>query len=215
MSIKEGYLATYNGVQLMGWAYILSLYISESFIRKNWFKPSTQVDVLLRLFQSLAIMEVIHAAIGLVRSSVITTLMQISSRLLVVWGILYIIPEATNSNFGVPLIVISWSIAEMVRYTYYMADICGVKLYFLTWLRYSAFMVLYPTGISGEVLLMVSGIKRLKETGKYSVDLPNASNCSFSYLIALVVTLVIYIPGSKVMYTHMLRQRKKTIQKSD
>nr|CAH8869850.1 unnamed protein product [Trichobilharzia regenti] len=96
-----------------------------------------------------------------------------------------------------------------------MADICGAKFRLLTWIRYSAFMVLYPTGISGEILLVLGGIKSLKETGKYSVNLPNALNCSFSYLVVLVVALIIYVPGSKTMYTHMLRQRKKILWKKD
>ncbi|CAH8637576.1 unnamed protein product [Schistosoma curassoni] len=61
----------------------------------------------------------------------------VSSRLLVVWGILYIV---ARDNLGVPLIVISWSIAEMIRYSYYVADICRVKLNLLTWLRFYGFV---------------------------------------------------------------------------
>ncbi|KAH8863690.1 Very-long-chain (3R)-3-hydroxyacyl-CoA dehydratase hpo-8 isoform 2 [Schistosoma japonicum] len=215
MSIRISYLATYNGVQLMGWAYILSMYIFESSIRKKWLESTAQVSILLRLFQSLAVIEIIHSAIGLVRSSVITTVMQISSRVLVVWGILYMVPEVGLHSWGVPLIAISWSVAEMIRYSYYMADICGAKLYLLTWLRYSAFMILYPTGIFGEVLLIVNAIKKLIETEKYSFNLPNALNCSFSYWFVLVVILVTYIPGSKVMYTHMMYQRRRVLQHHD
>ncbi|CAH8572564.1 unnamed protein product [Schistosoma turkestanicum] len=195
------------------WSYILCLYIFESSVRRRWLEFSVQVDILLQLFQSLAVVEIIHSAIGLVRSSVITTILQVSSRLLVVWGVLYIMPEISRNNLGVPLIVTSWSIAEMIRYSYYLADICGIKLNLLTWLRYSAFIVLYPTGISGEIFLIVSGIRRLNETRKYSFDLPNALNCSFSYWFALITILVTYIPGSKTMYTHMMRQRRKVLQK--
>ncbi|CAH8630552.1 unnamed protein product [Schistosoma guineensis] len=64
-------------------------------------------------------------------------MLQVSSRLLVVWGILYIV---ARDNLGVPLIVISWSIAEMIRYSYYVADICRVKLNLLTWLRFYGFV---------------------------------------------------------------------------
>ncbi|CAH8636584.1 unnamed protein product [Schistosoma bovis] len=45
-----------------------------------------------------------------------------------------------RDNLGVPLIVISWSIAEMIRYSYYVADICRVKLNLLTWLRFYGFV---------------------------------------------------------------------------
>ncbi|VDQ03723.1 unnamed protein product [Trichobilharzia regenti] len=173
---------------------------------------------MLRLYQSLAIVEVIHASIGLVRSSVITTLIQISSRLFIVWGIVYLLPEVTRENFGVPLIIISWSIAEMVRYAYYMADICGVlSIYgFISNRDFrKSLKIHFKFLFQGEILLVLGGIKSLKETGKYSVNLPNALNCSFSYLVVLVVALIIYVPGSKTMYTHMLRQRKKILWKKD
>lgn len=50
----------------------------------------------LQITQTVAILEVVHAAVGLVRSPVFTTAQQVASRIFVVWGILTATPEAVQ-----------------------------------------------------------------------------------------------------------------------
>ena len=45
---------------------------------------------LLKLTQSLAVLEIIHSLVKLVRASVVTTAMQVASRLLLVWGVMFV-----------------------------------------------------------------------------------------------------------------------------
>lgn len=45
----------------------------------------TEVEVILKVTQSLAALEVFHALFGLVRSPVFTTLLQVASRLVLLW----------------------------------------------------------------------------------------------------------------------------------
>ncbi len=49
------------------------------------------------ILQTLAILEVVHVFLGWVRASLHTTLMQVSSRLYLVWGIVEMAPEVCNS----------------------------------------------------------------------------------------------------------------------
>jgi very-long-chain (3R)-3-hydroxyacyl-CoA dehydratase len=46
--------------------------------------------------QTFALLEVVHAALGWVRSPVVTTAMQVSSRLFLVWGIAEQFPQVRN-----------------------------------------------------------------------------------------------------------------------
>ena len=48
------------------------------------------VEFLLQVFQTLALLEVVHAAIGLVKSNPMLVLFQVLSRLLVVWAVTYL-----------------------------------------------------------------------------------------------------------------------------
>ena len=69
----------------------------------------------------------------------------------------------------------------------------------LTSLRYSLFYVLYPMGILGEVALIL----------KTSVN----EDCPYwlSWLLRGIV--LAYVPGSYVLYGHMIAQRRKVLGK--
>lgn len=119
---------------------------------------------------------------GIVRSPLLTTLLQISSRLLLVWGIVHIFPDATSPSPFYSSMLIAWSISEIVRYSYFVFNLRrsrsisaggggggGGSSYntkevpkeeekevpaLLTWARYNFFYVLYPLGIGSEMALV-------------------------------------------------------------
>ena len=47
----------------------------------------------------------------------------------------------------------SWSVVEIIRYSFYAIGLVNKAMIpkSLFWLRYSAFIVLYPSGISGAI----------------------------------------------------------------
>ena len=61
------------------------------------------------------------------------------------------------------LCVIPWSIAEVIRYSFYLLKEFGIEIRLLTWLRYSAFIVLYPFGVAGELLTIWSALPVIKK----------------------------------------------------
>ncbi len=54
--------------------------------------------------------------------------------------------------------VLSWSLTEVVRYTFYACTLLGTEPAPLLFLRYTLFYVLYPTGASSEALLIYATI---------------------------------------------------------
>ncbi|KAF1874772.1 hypothetical protein Lal_00007386 [Lupinus albus] len=83
-----------------------------------------------------------------------------------------------------------------------------------SWLRYSTFLLLYPTGISSEVGLIYTSLPFIKVSENYCIRMPNKWNFSFDYFYAAIVALGIYVPGIPHMYRYMLAQRKKALSKS-
>lgn len=166
------------------------------------------VEVGLTIFQTLQFIEVAHCVVGLVPSNPIQTAMQIFSRLVVVWGILRPVPEARDS-IGFPLLMTAWSLAEASRYIYYALNLYDRVPHFLTWIRYSLFIVLYPMGVTGELLAILSSLPIISRTGLYSLPLPNPANVSFHYEVALIGIMLSYIPFFPQLYFYMLGQRKK------
>lgn len=60
--------------------------------------------------------------------------------------------------------------------------------------RYTFFIVLYPMGVTGELLIIYAALPYVQKTGLYSVTLPNKYNFSFDYYTFLILIMISYIP---------------------
>ncbi|RLN10233.1 hypothetical protein BBJ28_00022329 [Nothophytophthora sp. Chile5] len=240
------YLLAFNAASGAGWAYVLYLTVTTVLAAydagQNWDDVARATwDVValpLKIVQTMAVMEIVHAAVGFVRSPLGSTLMQVSSRLWLVWGINVLCP-VSRYQFGFPLMVASWGLVEVPRYSFYALNLYDKVPSFLFFLRYHLFMVLYPSGVLGtslnpcsyhhaiycvseflrvvvcsvgETLCMVSSLGFLS-TGAYSIQLPNTHNASISLFMIVILVLIVYVPGLPVMYGHMLTQRNRAYSK--
>jgi len=164
----------------------------------------------LQIFQTAAILEIVHAMAGFVRSPIGTTIMQVYSRVFVVWAILYKIPSS-HTSIGVPMLLIAWSITEVIRYSFYALGLIKSVPYILTWMRYTFFIVLYVVGASGELFTMYSSLPEIAEKKHFTFEMPNLANISFSFYWYLVILMLTYIPGFPQMYLYMFSQRAKVL----
>ncbi|KAF2292953.1 hypothetical protein GH714_034252 [Hevea brasiliensis] len=211
--LRRLYLTLYNWTVFVGWAQVLFLAV-RTLKESGHEHVYNSVEKPLLLAQTAAVLEILHGLVGLVRSPITATLPQIGSRLYVTWGILYSFPEI-RTHFLVSSLVISWSITEIIRYSFFgTKEALGFAPSWLMWLRYSTFFLLYPTGISSEVGLIYFALPYIKKSEKYCVRMPNTWNFSFDYFYAAILVLGVYVPGSPHMYSYMLGQRKKALSKS-
>ena len=116
--------------------------------------------------------------------------MQVASRLLLMWGIARPFPGLNASPFYASMLA-AWSTTEVVRYTYFALRQVGTDKVpgWLHWLRYSAFLVLYPVGITSEAAMILQAL------------LGPASALADWYPLALGAVLLMYIPGRSCMLT--------------
>ncbi|KAL8628896.1 hypothetical protein Q9189_005389 [Teloschistes chrysophthalmus] len=145
--------------------------------------------------QTVAILEILHSAFGLVRSPLPTTFLQVASRLLLVWAVVDRFPSVTTSTPFYSSMLLAWSATEVVRYSYFVLNLRGSVPGFMTWLRYNMFYVLYPVGITSETVLVWKASEATEEPWKW---------------VGWGV-LGLYIPGSYVLYTYMIAQRRKVM----
>mmetsp|Transcript_7215 Transcript_7215/g.30719 ORF Transcript_7215/g.30719 Transcript_7215/m.30719 type:complete len:219 (+) Transcript_7215:34-690(+) len=207
MGAGNAYLVFYNVAQFVGWGYILYQLVLNF---ANGYDPSTlweSVGCALMIFQNAAVLEIVHSLVGLVRSPVGTTLMQVFSRVVVTTIVCYNIPEArVDHNFA--MIMFAWSVTEVVRYSFYAFNLVGRVPYPLVWMRYTFFYVLYPLGVSGEIWTIIIALPITIERnvlGMHDFGTP--------YILAglFVVALLGYIPGFPMLYNYMRVQRRKVI----
>ncbi|KAJ9657303.1 hypothetical protein H2198_004426 [Neophaeococcomyces mojaviensis] len=217
-SSKSLYLLIYNATSFLLWSTVTlrAILLIPALASHN--KLYGLYDALfqfLRVTQTVALLEVAHAALGLVRASPVTTAMQVASRIMLVWGVLTPFPQivATTNAFGRtqqgttggPIALagchLAWGITEMIRYGFFVwkEGISDQVPSWLMWLRYNTFFVLYPIGISSECVLMYLALEPAQD-GKTGYD----------WLLKAV--LAIYVPGSYILYTHMMAQRRKILK---
>lgn len=158
MSVFEGafpqwaYLIGYNTISALLW---LSIFLRTALTsaRDGLADTYPSVRALVLFAQTLAVLEILHAITGLVHAPVLTTFVQIGGRLTVLWVVIekYRAAAAAPTPFYT-FMVLAWSAADTIRYLYFATRLVGGHQYrTLIWLRYSAFYVLYPIGIGGEI----------------------------------------------------------------
>ena len=189
------YLKLYNLSLSIGWATLLILYVV------NCCKLNPVGLLLLNICQFAAVFEIIHAAMKIVSSPVLTTIKQLGSRFMVVVLIDLLKSEEYFSLGGINglhLIMFAWGITEVVRYSFYYTTLIEKEIKPITFLRYTLFIVLYPAGVTGELLIIYSWMN------KYGLSF------STNDIVFGIISLFyfIFFPG---MFGHMLSQRKKKL----
>ncbi|CAH1403351.1 unnamed protein product [Nezara viridula] len=204
------YLFSYNALQFLGWSYLLYQVVIHYASGKDSSSLWEAVKFTLMVFQNAAVLEVLHVMLGLVKSNVVITAMQVASRVMVVCGVLSVTPTAPRS-IGLLLLLIAWSVTEIIRYLYYAVNIYTKVPFFIVWCRYTFFYVLYPVGVTGELLCFYAAQKFVKQHHLWSMDLPNVANFTFSYHYFQLAIMASYLPLFPRLYLHMVSQRKKII----
>nr|CAD7456575.1 unnamed protein product [Timema tahoe] len=191
------------------WSYLLYLIVTH-YTRPRHEPLWETVKLTVIIFQNAAILEVAHAALRLVPSNVLITFFQVSSRVIVVCGVLLATPTGPAS-LGLPLALIAWSITEIIRYLYYALNLLGGVPWLLVWCRYTTFIALYPVGVTGELLCIFAAYSYVASTKMWSLEMPNKLNFTFSYHYMLLFIMFLYIPLFPQMYLHMFAQRRKIL----
>jgi very-long-chain (3R)-3-hydroxyacyl-CoA dehydratase len=225
-SLRTQYLTLYNLASAALWLRVFWRVVLTVAVGGGWEKVFAGTDETVRLTQSVAVLEVVHAALGefnasmssqrvvssitskltilspgIVRAPLLTTLMQVASRFLLVWGIAFNFPSTTAASPAYTTMLLAWSATEIIRYGYFAYNLhFGGVPGWLTWLRYNTFFVLYPLGISSECWLV------------YSATGPAREQWGQMWEWALYAVLAIYVPGAYVLYTHMMGQRRKVLR---
>ncbi|CAI9721039.1 Hypothetical predicted protein [Octopus vulgaris] len=208
--IYKTYLIAYNCNMIMGWSSILFMMIGHIAGISSTKGLYTSLGPMVKIFQTGAVLEVLHVAIGIVKSNLRMTFFQVFSRLFVVWGIMQHVPEA-QENVGVVMFLVAWVITEIIRYTYYFCMLLSMVPYYLMWARYSLFVGLYPLGVTGELLCMFRSLPYISARNTLSLSLPNRLNVSFSFYYFLIAVMLSYIPIFPQLFGRMLSQRKRVL----
>jgi len=205
--ITKFYLINYNNLCCIGWAYVLYNAVLYIFNRPEGLaKFVIPVMPVLLWVQMAAIGEIFHSYLGIVRSPTSVVFKQVSSRVIVLLFLSY--SYEAQISLGAGLMVLSWALVEVPRYAFYLCAVISGDAtkgtpYWLFWLRYTLFIVLYPSGITGEILVYFVALND-----------PSIKHVLKGYeQILWGVVLFVYLMGSPVMIINMAMNRKNAFKK--
>ena len=203
------YLILYNCIQFCGWCFFLAKVALDLIASKSIEEIFSDTHIILEFCQYGAFLEIIHAILGIVKTRLLPTVMQISVRIFIVI-LLQFVPSSVSN--GYLLIWFAWSSIEVVRYSFYALKLLQKDAnsfnipYFLTWCRYTFFIVLYPIGTAGEMMTIWNA---QKDFSKYIIWGNNNFNISVSTLFYPLY--ILYFPALTFMYGYLFKQRKKVL----
>ncbi|XP_035378749.1 very-long-chain (3R)-3-hydroxyacyl-CoA dehydratase 2 isoform X2 [Electrophorus electricus] len=209
-ALAAAYLVLYNVVMTAGWLVIAVGLVRAYLARGSYHGLYYSIEKPLKFFQTGALLEILHCAVGIVPSSVVLTGFQVMSRVFLTWAVTHSVREVQSED-SVLLFVVAWTITEIIRYSFYTFSLLNHLPYLIKWARYTFFIVLYPMGVTGELLTIYAALPYVQKTGLYSITLPNKYNFSFDYHTFLILSMASYIPLFPQLYFHMFRQRKKVL----
>ncbi|KAI0232662.1 Very-long-chain (3R)-3-hydroxyacyl-CoA dehydratase [Lamellibrachia satsuma] len=206
------YMVLFNLFQTVGFTYIIVVLLFKLLQHGKASKTEAFASVgpQMACVLSMAVMEVVHPIFGWVRSSVVTTAMQVFGRGLIFFVL--IMQESRLQHYEATWwLFIVWSLVEVVRYPYYLLSCVKKEWGFLTWLRYTIWIPLYPAGFVLEGTVMLLALQFFEETHKFSMTLPNAWNFSFNFATFLKIYMFACLPGMYLLMQHMYQLRKKKL----
>ncbi|KAI1744597.1 PTPLA-domain-containing protein [Xylaria scruposa] len=203
MTLKTNYLLLYNLISLLSWTYLTSRVLTAGDVTSH--SNSNALLTNVTVLQTAAAIEVVHAVLGLVRSSPATTALQVGGRNLVVWTVMRRFPDLVFSSpagrLGFIGCLLAWGASDILRYAFFVAQLGaggGSAMGLLRWLRYTAFIPLYPIGFLSEASLVY-------------LALMEGTGIGLIYRAYLFVGLLTYIPASYILYTYMFSQRRRAL----
>lgn len=182
------YLRAYNLISLTGWL-VLLVYLGLSCFSINQYSIFG-----LALIQGIAVLEIFHAHKKWVNSAPLMAFAQIFARLFIV-VLIYVLWKSGSSFLLTGITAAVWSIADITRYGFYFFKNPTLSKIF-QFLRYNAFIVLYPTGV---VLEFIIGFNFLK-LYQYQITIP---------VVLTAVVFLSYFYYFPRLYRYMWLQRAK------
>jgi very-long-chain (3R)-3-hydroxyacyl-CoA dehydratase len=142
-----------NSISVIGWGYILLKIGLQIFInREEYLASDISFDVMvLKGVQLFQIMDIILIVIGKSKGSLLGGFFQILGRNIV--SLVFISEESDRLRFATVAII--WAMADINRYMYYLFKDNALTGF----LRYNSFILLYPIGVFGEMMIINNFIK--------------------------------------------------------
>ncbi|EJW80065.1 hypothetical protein WUBG_09027 [Wuchereria bancrofti] len=173
-------------------------FINDAYYNSFWQSNAN----IIKIVTALQLIDVAHALVGYTKGNYRIGLIQHSYTLLMA-------VQMCKVHRQLFILIFAYFSIEIFRYPYYAASCLKIEIPLLTWLRYNAWVLLYPVGLLLEGVTMYRSIPYYYQTGKYSIKLPNATNIGFNFSFTLSIFFLFVFPFGTFSWALIIIIQKK------
>lgn len=133
----------------------------------------------IKLLYLTQIQEIIYSFIDAKRTGTQFLILHLAFRYFIIFIMIDSEPRIQTQHIVFHLLLI-YTFMELIKYPYYMLRSFYVSISFLTQIRCTTSLFLYPLAFFCEGVIMFKNLPYFEETERYSLYLPNELNFSFS-----------------------------------
>ncbi len=212
--LVKAYLTFYNLASFAAWGTGLYYTIFVLATTQDFHGVLDKAFPVIKIVQTTMLLEIVHSIIGFVRAPFMTTLMQVLSRIFLVWAVIYPAPGPIRAAIedcpAVSTMFIAWGITECVRYLFYAINLWSIPPWPLQYVRYTLFFVLYPMGAGSEVVVALWAAYHYYFV--YPATELFRTEFGVTYSMIMAAGCLTYVPGFPKLFIHMIKQRGKVMR---
>uniref|UniRef100_A0A4W4DS07 Very-long-chain (3R)-3-hydroxyacyl-CoA dehydratase n=1 Tax=Electrophorus electricus TaxID=8005 RepID=A0A4W4DS07_ELEEL len=200
--LRQCYLFLYNLLQFLGFSWTLSRLTADLILQGALNSAFGSCAAVLYSCQMLAALEVMNATLGLVKTPVFPTLIQVAGRNLILFVVFGSLPDMQGRSV-VFCVFYLWSAMDMFRYLAHAVVSIGMERRTLTWLQNAVWVLLYPLTAVAEAAAVLQSLPVFDKSGLFSIPLPEAVGFSISFSFSLRLYLVLMLFGMINLFCHV------------
>ncbi|XP_074851079.1 very-long-chain (3R)-3-hydroxyacyl-CoA dehydratase 4 [Carettochelys insculpta] len=203
------YLFVYYLIQFCGHSWICTNMIIRflSFGKDSLADTFYSIGLIMRLCQSLSVLELLHILLGIEDNRFLPRLLQIMERIIILFVVISS-QEEVQGKYIVCILFFLWNSLDVVRYTYCMLSVTGTYYEALTWLNYTLWIPLYPLSVMAKAFAIYESLPYFESFGTYSIKLPFPFALSIYFPYILKMYLAILFVGMYFIIRYLRSERK-------
>ncbi|XP_067409539.1 very-long-chain (3R)-3-hydroxyacyl-CoA dehydratase 4 [Emydura macquarii macquarii] len=165
------------------------------------------IGLVMRLCQSLSILELLHILVGFEENRFLPRFLQITERIIILFVVITS-QEEIQGKYIVCILFFLWNLLDVVRYTYCMLSVTGTYYEALTWLNYTLWIPVYPLSVVAKAFAIYESLPYFESFGTYSTKLPFPFALSIYFPYILKLYLAMLFVGMYFTIRYLCSERK-------
>uniref|UniRef100_A0A8D0HQW9 Very-long-chain (3R)-3-hydroxyacyl-CoA dehydratase n=1 Tax=Sphenodon punctatus TaxID=8508 RepID=A0A8D0HQW9_SPHPU len=206
------YLFIYYLIQFCGHSWIFTNMIIRflSFGKDSLVDTFYSIGLVMRVCQSLAILELLHILAGIEKNRLFPRFLQVTERIIILFVVITS-QEEVQGKYIVFVLFFLWNVLDVVRYTYSMLSVTGIHFPELTWLNYTLWIPVYPLSVLAKAFAIYESLPYFESFGTYSTKLPFPMALSIYFPYVLKTYLAALFVGMYFIARYLYAERKTNL----